>query len=552
MSVLKIFDFMRLADTASLIPAIVPQFILDWQHGKPEEGSTIAEIENLNKEYRLKKKDIFDESNIGDRSDWYSDATFSQQQFTGVNPTTIALAPPNWIEQFKNAAKAQSNKAMLELLQSVEASSLYMQDCSYFRKAINVTPDAMMKSDDGTRFACAAVSLFHLSSAGKLHPLAIVVDYKESMEKSVVIFNKRSSPGSNSSEATDWPWRYAKLCAQVSDWSRHEIAVHLVNTHFIEEVVIVATHRSIPAEHPVFNLLEPHWLKTLSINAAARATLVPKVVVDLIGVNGDQAYNLINYYFQDFSWTDHYIPNDLRIRGFPTADLGSKKFHNYAYAKNMNSMWDVLRKFVSSMLTIHYGSHENADDKVAKDSAIAAWSDEMRSESGGNMKSFPVIKTFSELVDAVTMCIHIASPQHTAINYLQSYYQSFVINKPAALCVPPPKTIDELLGYTEADLMKALPVNRPREWLLSSHLPHLLSFRVAEDQNLINFAASLWNVYKEKTGEKDLPVKAAAGELYTALVKLKVEFQATSDGMDEGTIPYTVMDPNATAVSILL
>ena len=168
MSVLKIFDFMRLADTASLIPAIVPQFILDWQHGKPEAGSTIAEIESLNKEYRLKKKDIFDESNIGDRSDWYSDATFSQQQFTGVNPTTIALAPPDWIEQFKNAAKAQSNKVMLDLLQSVEASSLYMQDCSYFRKAINVTPDAMMKSDDGTRFACAAVSLFHLSSTGKL------------------------------------------------------------------------------------------------------------------------------------------------------------------------------------------------------------------------------------------------------------------------------------------------------------------------------------------------------------------------------------------------
>lgn len=544
---------MRLADTATLIPAIIPQFIIDWQHGKPEDGSTIAEIEDLNKKYRSQKKDVFDEPNIGDRPDWYTDAVFAQQQFTGVNPTTIKLASGEWIEKFQNAAKAQSNQAVSKLLASTDAKSLYMQDYSDFRAAVKVAPDAQMKCDDGSRFACAAVSLFQLNDHGKLHPLAIVIDYKQNIQNSVVIFNKRLSPESSGSEATDWPWRYAKLCVQVSDWSRHEIAVHLVNTHFVEEVVIVATQRSIPAEHPVFQLLEPHWLKTLSINAAARATLVPKVVVDLIGVTGDQAYRFINYAYENFLWTDQYIPNDLEKRGFPLTELASKKFRNYAYAKNVILLWGVLRKFVSSMLIIYYGSDEkSADNKVANDPAISAWSSEMRSESGGNLKSFPIIKSFNGLVDAVTMCIHIASPQHTAINYLQNYYQSFVINKPAALCAPPPMTLNELLKYTESDLIKALPLHRPREWLLSSHLPHLLSFRVAEDQNLVNFAASLWNVYKEKTGEKDLPVKAAAGELYASLVKIKVTFQNTSDGMDPGTIPYTVMDPNATAVSILL
>lgn len=550
---LRIFDFMRLADTATLIPAIVPDRILDWLHGKPEHGSTIAQIEELNTKYRSQKKDIFDDPNIGDRSDWYTDAVFAQQQFTGVNPTTIKLAPAIWIDRFKSAARAQSNEEILELLTSADNASLYLQDCSYFRDAVKVASDAPMISEDKTRFLCAAVSLFQLNNAGKLHPLAIIIDYKQSIENSVVIFNKRLDPHSTIPESADWPWRYAKLCTQVSDWMRHEITTHLVNTHFVEEAVIVATHRNIPADHPVFKVLEPHWLKTLSLNAAARATLVPKIIVDLVGLTEKQSYNFINYAYTHFNWEALYIPNDLERRGFPLNQLNSKKFHNYAYGKDISMLWGALQGFVSSMLAISYGDdQQGADQKVAEDSAIQAWSSEMRSSSGGNLASFPVIHTFKELVDAVTMCIHIASPQHTAVNYLQNYYQSFVINRPPALCSAPPTTLDALLAYDEPALMRALPVNRPREWLLASHLPHLLSFRVADDQNLINYAASLWNLYKAKTGPGDIPVKKAAGLFYEQLVALRVQFQEVSDGMDKGTIPYMVLDPDATAVSILI
>ena len=86
----------------------------------------------------------------------------------------------------------------------------------------------------GNRFCCAAVSLFQLNSDGKLHPLAICVDYKVDMKSSVVIFNKRLNPSDISPpEKEDWAWRYAKTCAQVSDWARHEIAIHLVDTHLV-------------------------------------------------------------------------------------------------------------------------------------------------------------------------------------------------------------------------------------------------------------------------------------------------------------------------------
>ena len=536
---------MRLLDTGTLLGSVIPEKVLDFIHSDPERDS-IAGIEARNKTLRSEKKDIFTEPNIGDRPDWYTDAVFGQQQFTGGNPTTITVASAEWVKQFKTAAEAQHNEKISKLLSHADTKSLYVQDCSYFRAAIGVAPGATMKSDDGERFACAAVSLFQLNEEGKLHPLAIVIDYKERMDNSVVIFNNRLHASDPSdSEATDWPWRYAKLCAQISDWTRHEATIHLTNTHFVEEAVIVAAHRAFPVDHLVYQLLQPHWLKTLSLNASARSALVPQVIVKLVGFTETQLYAFINDAYKRFDWTALYIPSDLENRGFPTDKLNSTKFHNYVYGKNISLLWQVLRTFVSAVLATGFTS----DDQVARDPSIAAWVAEMRSASGASIESFPEIKTINELVDAVVMCIHIASPQHTAVNYLQEYYQSFVINKPPALCAPAPDTLETLRAYKESDLMKALPVNRPREWLLASHLPHLLSYKVAEDQNLLNYAVSLAKLSALKG---DSAVASAATTLYTQLVECIGVFKQNSKDMDDNTVPYDVLDPVATAISILI
>ena len=115
-------------------------------------------------------------------------------------------------------------------------------------------------SDDGRWFGCASVTLLSLSPEGKLHPLAIVLDYRVSIENSVCIFNRRLYPEDSSKhEAADWPWRYAKLCALVSDWTTHEVAAHLTDCHFVQKDLIVAAQRSFPTDHVVYNLLAPHW-----------------------------------------------------------------------------------------------------------------------------------------------------------------------------------------------------------------------------------------------------------------------------------------------------
>ena len=130
------------------------------------------------------------------------------------------------------------------------------------------------------------------------------------------------------------------------------------------------------------------------------------------------------------------------------------------------------------------------------------------------------------------MCIHIASPQHSAVNYLQSFYQAFVINKLPCLFQPLPTTLEDLQAVDEQFLVKSLPIGHQRYWLLAAHIPWLLSFRPAEDNSLINYAASLWNLYKKKGNkEKGPQITEIAKTFYEDLRGLIVAFEAQSKRM---------------------
>jgi hypothetical protein len=50
----------------------------------------------------------------------------------------------------------------------------------------------------------------------------------------------------------------------------------------------VAANRSFHETHIVYQLLSPHWFKTLSLNAAARSALVPNVIVPIAGMGKNQ------------------------------------------------------------------------------------------------------------------------------------------------------------------------------------------------------------------------------------------------------------------------
>lgn len=344
---------------------------------------------------------------------------------------------------------------------------------------------------------------------------------------------------------------------QCSDWFRHEVTVHLTRTHLIEEAIIVSANRQLEPDHPVFRILRPHWRKTLALNGSARSTLVPSVILKIIGFERDQALRFIREEYRSFDFQNSYVPKDLSRRGFPPEELDTPKFHNYAYARCINSMWNKIRDYVHDILSLSYpGDVNDANEKVKDDSSIQEWCKEMRSPDGADLREFPRIETFEELVDCVTMCIHIASPQHSAVNYLQDYYQDFVINKPSCLFAEPPDSLDKLLAYTEKDLVKALPINHTHEWLLSSHVPYLLSFKPnPEDETLIACAHTAWSIYnqREKPTEKEKGKTAALLKFYQALQATTEEFERYAKDKDDfDDIPYDVLESNTNAVSILI
>lgn len=573
-SFFDLFDKMRLLDTGYLVFSMVPQKILDFQYCYPDQGASLAELDKRNATLRSKKKNILSEPNVGDlkKHKWFSDECFAQQQFTGTNPVTIKIANETWIKNFTKAATDQNKSQFVDLLNTAsKTASLYVQDCSFYREYLKLAPDAVLQATgtakDQPRYAASSVTLFHLTAAGLLHPLAIIVDWKGSMDKSVTIFNTRLTPEQQMDQEHDWPWRYAKSVAQSSDWLQHEAAIHLTNCHLIEEATIVASKRALPTDHLVYRCLQPHWQKTLSLNAAARQTLVPFVIVPLVGVTEDQTYEFINSAYHNFDWQQNYVPADLERRGFPLkelSDMSNTKFKNYGYGRMALLMWQVLRKFVKTFLA-NGGQDFDTDAKVAADQDIKRWCDEMRGKNGGQLTSWPEIQTVDQLVDCVTMCIYIAAPLHTAVNYLQEYYQSYVVNRAPAVCAPLPTSLQQLKGFQEADLMASLPINRPREWLLASHLVHLLNFRVAEDQNLLNYAVSLYHITAPENagGSGEANLRAAAKTLVDDLITLGDTkdalgntipgvFSKISDSLDAQEMPYRVLQPVETAVSILI
>ncbi|OQE20843.1 hypothetical protein PENFLA_c015G10307 [Penicillium flavigenum] len=129
---------------------------------------------------------------------------------------------------------------------------------------------------------------------------------------------------------------------------------------------------------------------------------------------------------------------------------------------------------------------------------------------------------------------HIAPPQHTAVNYLQVYYQGFVINKPSCVLTQPPTSLESLLAYTEQDLVKALPINHTYQWLLSSHVPYLV--KCVETARAI------------AENSKDTAAYGVPGSFHQEPKASEAEFQRYAEARDADDVPYSVLKPRYNAV----
>lgn len=91
----------------------------------------------------------------------------------------------------------------------------------------------------------------------------------------IIQLNRQHRPLIITGAMEEYAWRYAKTVAQCALFNLHEIGAHLTKTHFLSERIIMATKHCLPLNHPVHQLLQPHFAKTLALNREARNTLLP-------------------------------------------------------------------------------------------------------------------------------------------------------------------------------------------------------------------------------------------------------------------------------------
>ncbi len=361
---------------------------------------------------------------------WDDDLSFGRQRLCGVNPMQLerctaqtripddlAAAASHVLEQIGDpkvgtwAAAIDRGEAFFTAYPLCDHP--FVQAAAERRKVVMAAPTCLFWSDRGT-----------------LRPLAIQLRRPGALNNPV--FTPRSASSSHW-----WDWMLAKAHASAADGTYHEGIYHLLETHVVSEVIILAMRCELHPHHPVHQLLEPHTRGTLSINTRARGNLL-KIggAIDVAmapGVGG--VLDAARAYWcgspQDaeatlggrtYHWENRRLTNDLALRGLLDDERGLSE---YPYRLDSLEIDVAIEKYVRGILSIWYRS----DADVARDHELQAWFRRLAVIPG-----FPsVVCTRAELVRVVSQMLFNFGPQHAAVNNGQFDAYGYVPNSPGTV-----------------------------------------------------------------------------------------------------------------------
>uniref|UniRef100_A0A670Z745 Arachidonate epidermal lipoxygenase 3 n=1 Tax=Pseudonaja textilis TaxID=8673 RepID=A0A670Z745_PSETE len=247
---------------------------------------------------------------------------------------------------------------------------------------------------------------------------------------------------------SEWEWALAKFWVRNSTLYIHELLAHLLHTHLLVEVFLLATLRQLPKCHPVHKLLIPHFRYTLHINILGRTHLLaPNGMLDkMIGTGFQGLSQLVARGLSKLTYSMLCLPDDLRDRGVDSLP-------NYYYKEDGLKLWSAIESFVSGMIGLYYLS----DGAVEKDMELQAWVAEIFEKCFHQRQSsgFPAhLGTVAELTKYLTMIIFTCSVRHASVNNSQFDFGAWMPNYPSTMRRPPPESKG---GMTFADILETLP-----------------------------------------------------------------------------------------------
>jgi len=331
-----------------------------------------------------------------------------------------------------------------------------------------------------------------------------------------------------------WGWRYALCCVQSSTWGYHEVGAHLTMCHMVEEVFAVATKRCLQ-DHPILALLDSHFVRTFALNELARTVLVPKQLYFLSGTSENGVHMAIHHFFdlesKKKSFASNLLPNEFAERGFTRQSV---KSYPYYYGHDSLAIWDNIYKFCGDFVDLYY----KTDEAVTADQAVLAWAKEIRDK--GKYECFPDFTICGNqravLTGALTYIIHIASVQHSAINYAQFYYMSYSGFFPGFMSGSFP---DSKTSWTEERVCTSLPgveaclmtvaimyiLSQPVEYFMPAGPPPMLP-AMAEIKRLLPETGPAWLAFSN------------------AMKHIQADILTRNNGLSaRGLIPYDILAP---------
>jgi len=137
-------------------------------------------------------------------------------------------------------------------------------------------------------------------------------------------------------------------------------------------------------------------------------------------------------YVEEWSITGNAFPNHLKSRGFTRTEPAFLR--DFAYKEDGFLVWDAIVEYVRNSLASHY---EGGKATVQGDGPLQAWLTAMRTskaDGGAQVNGVPgKVGTVAELTQLIAAIIFQATAQHSAVNFGQWEYYSFVPNRPLAL-----------------------------------------------------------------------------------------------------------------------
>jgi hypothetical protein len=372
-------------------------------------------------------------------SRWREDAEFGRQRLTGVNPMQVrALREDRKTALWQAAERVLTARHPRRPIQEMFAAGrLFYTDYSDLWH-----PRIQAYVEKGVYLA-APTCLFWSNDTGHLMPLAIQLKPAAVAEPNPVF----------TPLDPEYDWLIARAHAQAADTHTHEGTYHLLETHLVSGIVAITMHRRLHPDHPLRQLLDPHYEQNLAINKLALDGLLAQGGTIDTALGGKVAGTLdaARMFYRRWSFKERSLTADLWGRGVERAEI----LPFYYYRDDGLQVYDAISKYVSGMLRLWYGS----DGDVAADYELQSWAQELASPEAGAVPGFPgSLGSRQELFELVADLIFRAGPQHAAVNNGQFDAYGWVPNSPAVMHAPlPAEPSPEQGHFSEKGFWHAMP-----------------------------------------------------------------------------------------------